>query len=295
MAEALKSSVRAEIEPARSCLNCGEELTGKFCSCCGQEDGELHPTVRGLALDLLGEIFSFDTRFLRTLRPLLVRPGELTQAYLAGHRIRFIAPLKTYLLASVLFFGLLALIPSANVSVVSQGPLGAPKPAAAPPEGGTQVSFTLPEHYPFFDRQFQVASARAKAHPRAFGAAVFDSLPRVFFLLLPAFALFLRLFYRQGWHYLDHLVFALHYHAFVFLDLTALVVLGRPWVPSGVAWGLGLLCVLGLLVYLPIALRRVYGGSRGTTFLKLLGLGALYFTAFVSCLGVLVLTTLWRF
>lgn len=292
VAQALQSPLLSDLAPGRSCLNCGEPLAGRFCSQCGQEDGELHPTVRGLALDLLGEIFSFDTRLLRTLRPLLIRPGELTRDFLAGRRIRFIAPLKTYLLASLLFFGLLALLPQANVSVVTGKPLTAP---AAPAKHGSQVSFSLPEHYPVFDRQFQAASARAKANPRAFADAVFASLPRVFFLLLPAFAFFLHLFYRQGWHYLDHLVFALHYHAFVFLDLTALVVLGRSWVPSAVAWVLGPLCVLGLLAYLPIALRRVYGGSRGKTFLKLLGLGALYFVAFASGLGLLVGATLWSF
>jgi hypothetical protein len=281
-----------ETAEGRPCRNCGETLAGKFCSQCGQADAELHPTLRQLISELVGEFVSFDSRHLRTLFLLLFRPGQLTRDYLAGRRIRFLSPLKTYLLASVLFFGLLALLPRANVSVVRGRPFAAPPP---PAQHGTQVSFTLPERYPVFNRQLQAAAARAKADPQAFAKAVRANLPRVFFLLLPAFALFLRVFYRDGWHYLDHLVFALHYHAFVFLDLTALALLGRSWMPSAVAWGLGPVFVLGLLVHLPIALHRVYGGSRGRTFLKLLGLGALYFAVFGACVALLVVGTLWRF
>ncbi len=292
MAEALQSVLLPEVAKGRACLNCGETLGGKFCSQCGQKDGEPHPTLSQLASELVGEFVSVDSRHLRTLRLLLFRPGQLTRDYLAGRRIRFLSPLKTYLLASVLLFGLLALLPKAHVSVVTGVPLNA---APAPAKHGTELSFSLPERYPIFDRQLQAAAARAKANPQAFAEAVRANVPRVFFLLLPAFALFLRLFYRGGWHYLDHLVFALHYHAFVFLDLTALAVLRRPWVPSAVAWVLGPVCVLGLLAYLPIALRRVYGGSRGRTLLKLLGLGALYFLVFGAGLALMVLATLWLF
>jgi hypothetical protein len=124
---------------------------------------------------------------------------------------------------------------------------------------------------------------------------VITNLPRLFFLLLPAFALLLSLFDRQGWHYLDHLVFALHYHAFVFLNLTALFVLGRPWVPSVVAQVLGLLLWIGLFAYLPLALRRVYGGSWSRTLSKLLGLGILYFLVFAACIFPVIAWTLWTF
>lgn len=273
-----------------SCLNCGEALVGKFCHHCGQEDLPLHPSLRQLASELLGEFFSFDSRLLRTLRPLLTRPGELTREYLAGRRIRFVSPLKTYLIAALIFFGLLALLPKTGVSVYRGS-----KPVALPEGEGTHVVFTLPEHYPFLDRQLQAASAKAKANPQAFTDAVITNLPRLFFLLLPAFALLLYLFYRQGWHYLDHLVFALHYHAFVFLNLTALFVLGRPWVPSAVGRVLGVLLWLGLFVYLPLALRRVYGGSWPRTLWKLLGLGLLYFLVFAACVFPVLVWTLWTF
>jgi hypothetical protein len=289
-AEALQPALAPELPEGRSCRNCGEALAGKFCWSCGQEDVAPHPTVRELASDLLGEIFSLDSRLLRTLRPLLLQPGALTRDYLAGRRVRFVSPLKIYLVAALIFFGLLALLPKTNVSVErGSGQISTPSGR------GTRVFFSLPERYPFFDRELQAASARAKANPQAFTDAVIANAPRVFFLLLPAFALLLYLFYWRGWHYLDHLVFALHYHAFVFLNLTALIVLGRPWVPSIVAWVLGLLLWIGLLVYLPIALRRVYGGSRIMTLLKLFVLGILYCLVFSSGIFLVVVETLWLF
>jgi hypothetical protein len=290
LVETLQAAPAPELPEGRSCRNCGEALVGKFCWSCGQGDVPLHPSLRQLASELLGEFFSFDSRLLRTLRPLLTRPGALTREYLAGRRIRFVSPLKTYLIAALIFFGLLALLPKTNVAV-NRGF----KPVAVPAGSHVSVGFALPEHYPFLDRELQAASVKAKANPKAFTDAVITNLPRLFFLLLPAFALLLSLFYRQGWHYLDHLVFALHYHAFVFLSLTALLVLARPWVPSVIAWVLGLLLWLGLLAYLPIAVRRVYGGSRPRTLLKLLGLGILYFMVFSACGFLVIAWTLWLF
>ncbi|HEX3528505.1 MAG TPA: DUF3667 domain-containing protein [Thermoanaerobaculia bacterium] len=168
--ELMRSPRPAEaLEPApetpehHSCRNCGEALVGKFCHHCGQEDLPLHPTLGQLASELLGELFSFDSRLLRTLRPLLTRPGALTRDYLAGRRIRFVSPLKTYLIAALIFFGLLALLPKTSVAVYRGF-----QPVAVPAGSGTHVAFALPEHYPFLDRELQAASVKAKANPQAF-------------------------------------------------------------------------------------------------------------------------------
>jgi hypothetical protein len=283
----------AEINDAPRCLNCGERLLGSFCSNCGQETLDLHRPLRVLVSDVVGDILNLDTRLLRTLRPLLLRPGVLTREYLAGRRACHVPPLKTYLIAALIFFGVLALLPKGKVAVVT-----ASEPFQAgttqPRKGGSKVIFRLPEHYRIFDRQLQAANARAKAHPQEFSSAVFDNLPRVFFLLLPAFALFLELFYRSR-YYLEHLIFALHYHAFVFLDLTLLLLLGRPWVPSLVARPLTVLLVVALLVYLPLALRKVYGGSWPKTLVKLAGLGILYFATFTAGIVLVVFATLSMF
>ena len=75
---------------------------------------------------------------------------------------------------------------------------------------------------------------------------------------------------------------ALYYHAFVFLDFSLLFLAGRigPFLPAPVRIVIGLILFGWLLAYLPIALRRVYGGSRLMTGVKLVSLGVLYVLAF---------------
>ena len=69
---------------------------------------------------------------------------------------------------------------------------------------------------------------------------------------------------------------ALYYHAFVFLVFSLLFVARRlaPSLPGFVDIPIALLLFGWLFAYLPIALRRVYGGSRGLTAAKLVALGS---------------------
>ena len=48
------------------------------------------------------------------------------------------------------------------------------------------------------------------------------------------FAVLLKLFYRREGYFVDHLVFSLYYHAFVFLVLSALFLVSRTdaWLPG---------------------------------------------------------------
>jgi hypothetical protein len=274
---------RAEGSPL--CLNCGEKLLGKYCWRCGQEAVDLHRPLRELLSGLVDDVFNLDARLLRTLVPLFFRPGLLTRDYLTGRRARYVRPLKLYLIAALVFFAVVALLPKENVAVLKGRE--APTPG---PKGEGRLTFSLPERFPLFDRPLQEAGERARENPHEFADAFFDNLPRVFFLLLPAFALLLKLFYwRQDRYYLDHLIFALHYHAFVFLDFVLLLLLGRPWVPDLLAWLLVPILGLGLVLYLPLALRRVYGGSWWMTLLKLLGLAVIY--TFVFGVGVFLLVS----
>ncbi len=265
---------------AHPCANCGELLRGDYCSRCGQHARDLHRPVGALLSDVVGDLFSLDTRALRTLRPLLFTPGAVTREYLAGRRVAHVPPLRTYLIAALVFFSLFTLFPTrADVSVVIRGSAEA---EAARGAGGNRVSFELPERMPIGDAQYQKMSARARANPEAFATAVFRNVPRAFFFLLPMFALLLELFYRKQGYYVDHLVFALYYHAFVFLVFALVFLVGRSgvWLPGLVTLPVRLGLTLWLFAYLPLALRRVYGGSRSMTAVKVMGLGVLYLAVF---------------
>jgi len=267
-----------------TCANCGEILAGRFCANCGQAARDLHRPFQSLFADLVGDVLSVDTRFARTLRPLLFRPGHVSKEYLAGRRVAHVPPLRAYLIAALVFFGLFTVFPTRSppVYVYTSGSVEAGELAKSSTRG-SRVTIELPKRVWFGDRRFQEVSARARADPEAFARLSYRNVPRAFFLFLPIFAVMLELFYRKQGYYIDHLVFALYYHAFVFLTFATLFLLGRAaWLPDLLASPLRWALLLWLIAYLPIALRRVYGGSWTKTAFKVISLGVLYLVGFVA-------------
>jgi cellulose synthase/poly-beta-1,6-N-acetylglucosamine synthase-like glycosyltransferase len=104
------------------------------------------------------------------------------------------------------------------------------------------------------------------------------------FALLPLYALLLKLVYwkrRMRWS--EHLVFALHLHAFIF----AMVIVQL----ASIEWVHGL-AILAMPVYSVIALQKVYGGRWWATTLRVMTLGFLYFVAMVTAMAFVAI---WAF
>ena len=231
-----------------------------------------------MVADAADELFNLDARFARTLWPLLTRPGRVTKEYLSGQRAAHVPPLRTYLIAALVFFGLFSLFPAKSPPVYVST-IGTPEAARARSTAGNKVTIELPEHVWFGDRRFQEVSARARANPEAFALAAYRNIPRAFFLFLPMFALLLKVFYWKQGYYVEHLVFALYFQAFLFLTFTLYFVVG--WLPGFLSELLRVALMLWPLAYVPIALRRVYGGSRTMTALKAVPLVLIYMVVFL--------------
>jgi hypothetical protein len=90
--------------PLTHCENCGALLSGRFCAKCGQAAINYRRSFRHIFVDLLDEFLNWDSKFFATIGLLLVRPWKLTNEFLAGHRVRYVHPLRLYLLASIVFF-----------------------------------------------------------------------------------------------------------------------------------------------------------------------------------------------
>ncbi|MEQ9402329.1 MAG: DUF3667 domain-containing protein [Cyclobacteriaceae bacterium] len=103
--------------------------------------------------------------------------------------------------------------------------------------------------------------------------------PRLFFLLLPLFALFLFLVFRKpGRFYLQHFIFSVHLHSFIFALSCMFVLLIDYIFPTSVfvsQWSF-IVVIFLLEIYLLMALRKVYNQKWTTIFFKLLLLNIMY-------------------
>jgi hypothetical protein len=113
LADSIQASKRRKTErfslfksptPPGTCSNCATVLSGPVCHSCGQTSDTFHRPIWDLLLDILDGLFGLEGRLWRTLPPLMLRPGKLTQDYLSGVRARYVMPFRLYLTASVLFF-----------------------------------------------------------------------------------------------------------------------------------------------------------------------------------------------
>ena len=93
-----------EAPPFTQCENCGTQLTGHYCSQCGQAAIDYRRSFGHVLLDVLNEFLNWDSKFFASIGLLLTRPWRLTNEFVSGKRVRHVHPLRLYLLASVLFF-----------------------------------------------------------------------------------------------------------------------------------------------------------------------------------------------
>ncbi|TDI95710.1 MAG: DUF3667 domain-containing protein [Caldithrix sp.] len=94
----------------KTCPNCSENLTGNFCTNCGQKAKNLNVPFKELVSEVVGDIFTFDSRFFRTLMPLIAKPGFLTVEYNLGRRSRYVTPFRLYVFISFILFFMLSSI-----------------------------------------------------------------------------------------------------------------------------------------------------------------------------------------
>ncbi len=291
------------------CSNCNASLSGEYCAACGQRERGREIHVVDLAGEAFEDISQMDGRVWRTLVGLAFRPGRVTADYLGGRRAHYLPPLRLYLIVSFMVFLLMSLIPmDATFSGDPNIDLEAVKQERGqgiyvPVEraGGETELLTVSEFFqeqreeeeipawlvPWLERLVENAG-RLEADPAGFFEKLVQGLPQMMFLLLPLFALLLQLAYLfSDFHFLQHLIFSLHYHTTAFIYYILFYPLGLlfPGDYGGVV-------LLALFVYLPVALLRVYASSKGAAFAKGLLVGISYYFLVLTAGAVFALVNL---
>ncbi|HTS21820.1 MAG TPA: DUF3667 domain-containing protein [Casimicrobiaceae bacterium] len=270
------SGAAAPADATHACRNCGAGAApgAAYCSHCGQETSLALPTVRAMLRDAAGRYVALDGRMWRTLFPLLLRPGFLSREYFAGRRRRYIRPARLFLVLSIALFALLRLggepvtVMKGELFDSDRSDVGHEIADAGKQEGfdiGPDLNFDLGTDLgSWFDpvrRRIQQFNKLSRAER---GEQIFAGMlrygPYAAFVLLPLFALLLKLLYvgrarrypLRPRRYAAHLVFGAHSHAFVFLASILLVVVPVRAVRVAL--------VLWMCAYLLWSMKAVYGG-----------------------------------
>lgn len=73
-----------------NCLNCNENIIGKFCYQCGQKSDTHRITFKHFLFhDILHGIWHFEKGILFTIKEAFIRPGQAALDYISGKRIKY--------------------------------------------------------------------------------------------------------------------------------------------------------------------------------------------------------------
>jgi len=293
------------------CPNCGYPAVENYCARCGQETHLHKETFWGLVVHFLGHYFHYDSKFWQTMKALWFSPGKLTIAYWNKQRMRYLPPVSLYIFISAVYFLVGLEFTGGDIDVsnkktkegihftngennsifsISEDTAGLDSSTKKLENSAVANDSVKPKNSGGFGGWLTCRTKKIKekhANPSEFvRARANHDWPKLFFFMIPVMALFLKILYarRKDLFFVDHAIFALHFHSFWFsLFLLKFINITRH--SHGI---IVLILSIIAMVYMIMALRNIYGsGLRKAIFITL-------FIAFgyILSLGLLVLLDL---
>ena len=328
MVQASQSESNGSDPKARLCANCGSELKGPYCWYCGQPTRSFIKFFPALVREVAADTLNYDSRMWRTLKPLMFSPGLLSREYVFGRRARYTSPFRLYIIISLLTFLMVGfLLGSVDFSSgmgtgteVREVQRSQPIEDRDDPinvfgqewdreESPVTVGFLGTRGNAWLNDQIErlvVNSRRIQDDPGLFIHAIAGMLPQMMFIMLPLFAVVVTVFYLfSGRYYVEHLVFLVHNHAFIFMVMLLSWALSlitgslqaaqfplSDWIAQVPRWT-NIILWWWIPVYLLIAMKRFYRQGWILTVIKYFILAWAYTmlfmvaTAVVAVLGIL--------
>jgi len=319
-----------------NCLNCNYPLVGQYCGHCGQK-AFLHKDSFGhMALHFIGDYFHYDSKFWLTIKTLLLKPGMATIEFIHGKRVKYLNPIQLYIFVTTIFFlTVFSLANSqsddAELNKIERDRILTEVTDSLNNDTNIELGFSntakgskiglgdwTPNEKSLFEydsvqntlpKNQQDGFIKKKVIRKSFKLAInqnfseeigkfyIKNIPKIFFILLPFFALLLKLifFRKRTYFYVDHIIFSIHYHSFGFIVGLLFFIVGMiPYVDdySGLLWFIYLLI---LSIYLSVSLKQVYQSPWWKIILKQLILFIGYFIGFLVTMALLLVYTFFTF
>jgi Protein of unknown function (DUF3667) len=284
-----------------TCRNCDSNLAlpANFCPACGQDTLNHPPAFWEFVHEFITHYVALEGKLWKTLWLLFLKPAELTREYRAGRKLRYISPLRLYITASFIFFlavkvaGLGSFRADENIEtgkpqVAEKVSLEKKEPEMEDdPPGWLTGRWTWTEgmndkaevSVPCVPDQATCIWFKKRLEKKFAGrtnrqvledlnSGMIANVPYALFLMLPLFALLTKLIYiNRKFYYGEHVVYALHIHAFTFLGLLLVALLPKvigDWV------------AIAMAIYYFIAMKRFFGGRWWATLFRYAIVGTFY-------------------
>jgi len=312
------------------CLNCNQELNGEnFCPNCGQLNNCAKPTAKQLFYEALENLFAFDSKFYLSIWPLMRRPGQLSLDVVNGQRVKFLPPIRLFLLVTIIMLALNSLTDRFSRSwndiehlKPSDESVFVTNADSTNGSNDLQLTFsddasgnTLEKIYQyvvkhpdnnleeglkslelpntFWNRFFYSSFLKLTIMKAAdFKNYIQSNFLIILLLFIPFVAILLKAlyFYKKEYYYVDHFIFSLHTQTAFFVFVIAFIVVS--WFFSDWVF---LVIFIGFPVYLFLALKRFYKQKKRYTFINFLALNAafavvaIFFILFVSLVSFILI------
>lgn len=303
---------RKDYHKETNCLNCNYPLIGKFCGNCGQKAFLHKDSFLHMISHFVSDYFHYDNKFWLTVKTFMTKPGLVTLEFIEGKRVKYINPIQLYIFVTTVLV-LIGFTSTSENSTSNKNQLLKSKitykedtttvktntktfTGINSDESGTRIGIgkwsanestlidydsvqnSLPD-----DKKdgFLLNKVRRQSlkNNQNFNDLITQHFLKLFFILLPFFAFLLKVIFRKHkFFYVDHLIFSIHFHS-LFFFITIIVTIIELFINNDANY-LSILMFIGIILYLFLALKRVYPTHWFKLLIKGLILGILYFVGF---------------
>ncbi len=297
-------------QKSASCSNCNHpfDVVSNFCPNCGQENHTHKLPIKHFLLEFIESLTHFDAKVFLTLKEMIVQPGVVAKNYNSNMRARYVPPVRIYIFMSFIFFFLISILYNETIkedtkkietemqTQYAKNKMGFGQITIFHKTRVDSVIFrSLMSLKPLTNKGIDSLFKAKKIETDWINTRIIHTIAKVFkgeasisdiyfkfikyisysiLILMPFFALILKLFYRKlNLFYSEFLVFSIYFHTFILALLIVFNLFYKFIYSNNNTIALVLLFVF---IYLGISLRREYQQSIKLTIVKTIVMSLVY-------------------